>query len=97
MVHHEVLILCCTVNRKYYLEVMRRLSKAIREKYIELWKNQSWILHYDNAPVHQSIFVRKVSGKNQRPIILIEKIKEKLKQELLALMKRSFQKCFEGW
>ena len=27
----------------------------------------------------------------------IEKIKEKSKQELLAIPKRAFQKCFEDW
>ena len=39
----------CTANKEYYLEVMRRLREAIRQKRIELWKNQSWILHHDNA------------------------------------------------
>ena len=28
--------------RNKYLEVMRRLRKAIRQKCTELWKNQSW-------------------------------------------------------
>ena len=31
-----------TVNKEYYLEVMSRLLEAIRQKRIELWKNQSY-------------------------------------------------------
>ena len=35
-------------------------SSAIRQKRTELWKNHSWILHYDNAPSitsHRCLFV----------------------------------------
>ena len=38
------------VNQEYKLEVIRRLGGAIRQKRTELWKNQEWILHHDNAP-----------------------------------------------
>ena len=41
-----------TINKEYYLEVMRRLREAIRQKLTELWKNQFWILYNDNAPAH---------------------------------------------
>ena len=41
MVHHEFLPQSPTVNKEYHLEVMRRLSEAIRQKCTELWKNQS--------------------------------------------------------
>ena len=39
VVHHDFLPQGCTVNKKYYLEVMRRLRKAIRQKRTELWQN----------------------------------------------------------
>lgn len=45
VVHHEFLPQGRTVNKEYYLEVMRRLREAIRQKRTELWKKQSWILH----------------------------------------------------
>ena len=48
VVHHEFLPQGRTVNKEYYLEVMRRLRENIRQKCTELWKNQSWILHQDN-------------------------------------------------
>ena len=44
---------------------MRRLLEAIRQKRTELWKNQSWILHHDNATAHISILVREFRGKNK--------------------------------
>ena len=46
-----------TVNKEYYLQVIRRLGDAFRQKRTELWKNESWILHRDNTPAHNSILV----------------------------------------
>ena len=56
--HHEVLLQGRTVNKEYYLEVMRRLREAIRQKLTELWKNQLWILHPDHARAHISMLAR---------------------------------------
>ena len=39
VVHHEFLPEGRTVNKEYYLEVMRRLRETIRQKRTELWKN----------------------------------------------------------
>ena len=52
VMHHEFLPQSRTVNKEYYLEVMSRLSEAIRQKCTELRKNQLWIFHHDNAPVY---------------------------------------------
>ena len=38
VVHHEFLPQGRTVNKEYYLEVMRRLRQAIHQKRTELWK-----------------------------------------------------------
>ncbi|XP_043260410.1 uncharacterized protein LOC122401986 [Colletes gigas] len=50
VVHLEFLPDGQTVNKEYYLSVMRRLRENIRWKRPDLWKNNSWILHHDNAP-----------------------------------------------
>ena len=50
VMHYEFYSKDRTVNKEYYLKVMRRLREAIRQKCIELWKTQSWILQHDNAP-----------------------------------------------
>ena len=45
VVHYEFV----AVNKEYYLSVMHRLSEAICLKRPELWANNSWFLHHDNA------------------------------------------------
>ena len=58
-----------TVNKEYYLEVMRHLRGGIRRKRPELWKNNSKLLHHDNAPAHSSLLMRAFLAKNNPTII----------------------------
>ena len=69
VVHQEFLPYGRTVNKEYYLEVMRRLQEAIRRKRPEMWKNNSWLLHHDNAPAHSSLLVRDFLAKNNTTIM----------------------------
>ncbi|UYV75280.1 hypothetical protein LAZ67_12003281 [Cordylochernes scorpioides] len=64
VVHHEFLPQGRTVNKEYYLQVMRNLREAIRQKRPDLWKNKNWLLHHDNAPSHTSLLVRDFLAKN---------------------------------
>ncbi|UYV66392.1 hypothetical protein LAZ67_4001526 [Cordylochernes scorpioides] len=64
VVHHEFLPQGRTVNKEYYLQVMRNLREAIRQKRPDLWKNKNWLLHHDNAPAHTSLLVREFLAKN---------------------------------
>lgn len=64
IVHHEFLPEGQTVNKEYYLGVMRRLREAIRQKRKDLWANNSWILYNDNAPSHSAIIIREFLTKN---------------------------------
>ncbi|XP_078050780.1 histone-lysine N-methyltransferase SETMAR-like [Augochlora pura] len=52
VVHRVFLPQGRTVNKEYYLEVMRRLRESIRKKRPEVWKENSWVLHHGNAPAH---------------------------------------------
>ena len=70
VVHHEFLPQGRIVNKEYYLEVKSRLCKAIRQKCTELWKNQSWILHHNNASAHTSMIVPEFLAKNKTVIML---------------------------
>lgn len=54
-VHQEFLPTGQTVNKEYYLSVLRRLLEVIRKKRPELLQNNSWILHHDNAPSHTAL------------------------------------------
>ncbi|UYV79066.1 hypothetical protein LAZ67_17000982 [Cordylochernes scorpioides] len=58
VVHHEFLPQGRTVNKEYYLQVMRNLREAICQKRRDLWKNKNWLLHHDNASAHTSLLVR---------------------------------------
>ena len=69
VVHHEFLPQGHMVNKEYYLEVMRRLREAIRRKLPDLWRNNSWLLHHDNAPAHTSLLVRDFLAKNNTVIM----------------------------
>ncbi|UYV80686.1 hypothetical protein LAZ67_19001393, partial [Cordylochernes scorpioides] len=64
VVHHEFLPQGRTVNKEYYLQVVRNLREAIRQKCPDLWKNKNWLLHHDNAPAHTSLLVRDFLAKN---------------------------------
>ena len=67
--HHKFLREGQTVNKEYYLSVMRRLREAIRQKRPDLRANNSWILHHDNAPSHNAIVIRDYLAKEEKNII----------------------------
>ena len=46
-----------TVNKKYYVEVLREFKKRFRRKRPALFKSGQWHFQQDNAPVHNSILV----------------------------------------
>ena len=46
-----------TVNKEYYIEVLREFSKRFLGKSPALFKSGQWHFHQDNAPVHNSILV----------------------------------------
>jgi hypothetical protein len=58
VVHHDVVPRGQTVNKEFYLEVLRRLRESIGKKMPESWKAKRWMLHHDNAPAHSSLLVR---------------------------------------
>ena len=58
IVHYEFVPNWQTVNEVYYVEVLKRLREKVRRKRPELFANNSWILHHDNAPAHTALSVR---------------------------------------
>ena len=46
-----------TVNKEYYVEVLRELRERFLGKRQALFKSGQWHFHQDNAPVHNSILV----------------------------------------
>jgi len=71
VVHYEFLVPSQTVNKEYYLSVMQRLREAIRKKRSELWADNSWFLHHDNASSHTALILRDHFAKNSTHIVSI--------------------------
>ena len=46
-----------TVNKEYYVEVLREFRKIFLGKRPAFFKSGQWHFHQDNAPVHNSILV----------------------------------------
>ena len=46
-----------TVNKEYYVEVLREFRKRFRRQRLALFKSSQWHFHQDNAPVDDSIVV----------------------------------------
>ena len=48
VVHFEYLPSVETDNKEYYPPILKSLRDAVHPKWLELWSNNSWILHDDN-------------------------------------------------
>ena len=46
-----------TVNKEYYVEVLREFRKRFRRKRPSFFKSGQWHFHWDKQPVHNSILV----------------------------------------
>jgi len=64
IVHHEHAPDGQTINKDFYVEVLRRLRESVRRKRPETWRDGDWILHHDNAPAHTSHLVQQVLAKH---------------------------------
>ena len=59
-----------TVNKEYYIEVLREFRKRFRRKRPELFESGQWHFHQDNAPVHNSILITRPRWASRRFLIL---------------------------
>ena len=57
------------LNKEYYLSVIKRLIEEILRKRADLWKENSWILHHDNATSHKAFIANEFLAKNSTNII----------------------------
>ncbi len=69
IVHHEYAQAGQTINKEYYLEVMRHLRDAVRRKRPKMWAAQNWQLHHDNAPAHFAHLIQTYLAKNNTPLV----------------------------
>ena len=57
------------VNKQLYQEVLARLRGAVHRKRRELWENQTWMLHHDNALAHMLLLIRSYLAKHQTSVV----------------------------
>jgi transposase len=69
IVHHSYAPAGRTINKEYYLEVIRHLRDAVRRKKPDLWASRNWQLHHDNAPAHSSHLIQSFLAKHGIPVV----------------------------
>ena len=69
IIHYEYVPNGQTVNKEFYLEVMKRLRHAVLRKRPQMWKDRSWTFHHDNAPAHTAMVVTEFFAKNGMVVI----------------------------
>ena len=47
-----------SVNAAFYVEVLIRLRENVRVKRPDQWRNNTWLLHHNNAPAHAALLTR---------------------------------------
>jgi hypothetical protein len=52
------------VNELIHIDILRRLSDAVRRKRHAKWRTGSWFLLHENAPAHRSVLVKDFLAKN---------------------------------
>jgi hypothetical protein len=70
IVHHSYALEGQTINKVYYLEVIRHLCDAVRHKRTDLWASRNWQLHHDNAPAYSSHLIQSFLAKHGIPVVI---------------------------
>jgi hypothetical protein len=65
IVHHEFVPRGETVNKEFYLKVMKHLREAVRRKRPEAWTKKTWMLCHDNAPAHALLLILEFLAKQE--------------------------------
>ena len=47
-----------TINKEYYLEILRRLCDAVQRKWPDMWTGNNWQLHHGNVPAHSTHVIK---------------------------------------
>ena len=69
IVHYEYTPEGQTVNKEYYLEVLRCLRDAVQRKWPDLWAAKNFQLHHDKAPAHSAHVIQAFLAKNSMPVL----------------------------
>ena len=68
IVHKEFVPPGKTVNAAFYVEGLKRLRESVRRR-PDQWRNNTWLLHHDNAPAHAALLTRRVLTDNNMTVV----------------------------
>ena len=54
-----------TINKEYYVKVLKRLRDAVRIKRPHFWSSGDWLVHHDNAAAQSSNLVQQFLAKHK--------------------------------
>ena len=69
IVHHEYAPEDQTINKEYYLQILRHHRKAVRRKRPDKWAAKNFQLHYDNTPAHSAHVIHAFLAKNSMSLV----------------------------
>ena len=59
----------CSSWSAFYVEVLQRLLENVRRKCPDHWRNNTWLLHHDNAPAHAALLTRRFLTDNNMTVV----------------------------
>jgi len=69
IVHKEFVPPGQTVNAAFYVKVLKSLQENVRRKRPDQWRNNTWLLHRDNAPAHTALLIRRFLTDNNMTVV----------------------------
>ena len=111
IVHHEYAPEDQTINKEYYLQVLRRLREAARRKRPDMWAAKNFQLHHDNAPVHSAHVIHAFLAKNSMSLVrqahyspdlarcdfwVFPQAKNNFEREAISIKRRHYEKIDGG-
>ena len=64
IVHHEYAPEGQTINKEYYLEILRCLCNAVQRKHPDMWTGKDSQLYHDNGPAHSTHAIKDILVKS---------------------------------
>ena len=58
-----------TMNQYVWKEILRRLMRSVQDKRRDLWENNAWVLHHDNALAHRTLSIRQFLAERNVPTL----------------------------
>ena len=69
IVHKEFVPPGQKVNDALYGEVLKRLREIVRGKAPDQWRNNTWLLHHENAAAHAALLTRRFLTDNNMTVV----------------------------